>query len=271
MPELRRLLRKVYWKLERLIDPSPADAHRFYSEVVRGKIQPNSAWLDVGCGHDIFVPWVPSAADLVKKCKLVVGIDYDLDSLRNHQSIQNRVVADLVNLPCRDESFDHVTANMVMEHVADPVSALTSIVRLLKPGGIFIFHTPNYWNYWTFLPTLVPQKLKNKLIEFVEERTEDDVFPTFYRLNTVSSVTEAAQKAGFAVREVHKISASSSGAILVLGPFIVLHLLFRRLTRWKLLENFRDNFVVVLEKPLSKESDAKSPRVPATVCAPVSS
>jgi len=248
MLALRQFLRTIYWKLERIIDPEPADAHRFYADVVRRKIQPESAWLEVGCGHDVFVPWVPSAADIVQNCKLVVGIDYDLESLKNNKLIKYRVVGDLLNLPCCDEVFDYITANMVMEHVADPVQALKSIERLLKPGGTFICHTPNYWHYWTFLPSLVPQKIKTKLIEFVEGRTEEDIFPTFYRFNTVRKIRETTEKAGLKIRELHKIPASSSAAILVLGPLIVFHLLFRRLSRWKLLENFRDNFVVVLEK-----------------------
>jgi len=250
MPRFRDWLRNVYWRLEDIIDPDLVDAHRFYADVVRGAIKPGAVWLEVGCGHDIFVPWagVGSGADLVDKCKLVVGIDYDHASLKKNEIIDNLVVGDLLNLPCQKETFDHVTANMVMEHVADPVQALKSIDRLLKPGGVFIFHTPNYWHYWTFLPSLIPQKIKNKLIEFVEERAEDDVFPTFYRINTVSSVEEVARNVGFKIRALHRVSASSSGSIFVLGPLIVFHLLFRRLTRLKALENFRDNLVVVLEK-----------------------
>jgi ubiquinone/menaquinone biosynthesis C-methylase UbiE len=249
MPELRKFLRHLYWRLEDVLDPDTIDSHRVYAELVRDVIQPDSAWLEVGCGHDVFVPWVRSAVDLTEKCSFVVGIDYDFDSLRKNHLIQNRVVGDLLALPCCDRTFDHITANMVMEHVADPVKALQSIDRLLKPDGVFIFHTPNYWHYWTFFNSLVPQKLKNKLIEFVEQRSEDDVFPTFYRLNTVKSITRAANKAGLRIRHLHRVSSSSSGAIFLLGPLIVFHLLFRRLTRWKLLENFRDNFIVVLEKP----------------------
>jgi ubiquinone/menaquinone biosynthesis C-methylase UbiE len=263
MSELRKSLRRLYWRLEDIIDPETVDSHRVYADVVHGAINPGSAWLEVGCGHEIFVPWARPAATLLEKCKLVVGIDYDFESLTKNKTIHNRVVGDLLNLPCRDQAFDHITANMVMEHVSDPVKALKSIERLLKPGGIFIFHTPNYRHYWTFLASLVPQKLKNKMIEFVEERTEDDVFPTFYRLNTVSSIAEAASLAGFRIRELHKVSSSSSGTIFILGPFVVFPLLYRRLTRWKVLENFRDNFIVVLEKPAPQQTETQS--VPAAV------
>jgi SAM-dependent methyltransferase len=142
---------------------------------------------------------------------------------------------------------------MVMEHVSDPDKALNSISRLLKPGGIFVFHTPNYWNYWTFIPYFVPQGLKNKIIELAEGRVEDDVFPVFYKFNTVSSISKVAKQAGLEIREFHKLSCSTTGA-MVLGPFVVFDLLFRRLTRWKPLENLRANFLVVLEKPVAQQT-----------------
>jgi ubiquinone/menaquinone biosynthesis C-methylase UbiE len=263
MSEFRKYLRNLYWKLEDIIDPGAVDSHRYYSDVVRSSIRPGAAWLEVGCGHEIFVPWVPSADEIVKKCKLVVGIDYDFESLTKNETIRNRVVGDLLNLPCCDQAFDHITASMVMEHVADPVRALQSIDRLLKPGGTFIFHTPNYMHYWTFLSSLVPQGLKNKIIEFVEERSEDDVFPTYYRFNTVSSITAVAEKAGFRVRRLDRVSSSSSGMIFALGPLIVFSLLYRRLTKWKALENFRDNFVVVLEKSSVSSEQVDASRTPA--------
>ena len=93
------------------------------------------------------------------------------------------------------------------------------------------------------------QKLKDKLIEIVEQRKEEDVFRTFYRLNTVKGITRAAHGAGLRVRECHRLSTSSTGTIVLLGPLVVFDLLLRRMTRWKRLANLRANLVVVLEKP----------------------
>jgi SAM-dependent methyltransferase len=39
-----------------------------------------------------------------------------------------------------DESLDFVIANHVLEHVEDPVAALTAFIRVLRPGGI-VFRT----------------------------------------------------------------------------------------------------------------------------------
>jgi SAM-dependent methyltransferase len=43
--------------------------------------------------------------------------------------------ADLFNLPFADAGFDHLFICFVLEHLADPVGALRSLGRLLRPGG----------------------------------------------------------------------------------------------------------------------------------------
>ena len=42
-----------------------------------------------------------------------------------------------------DESLDFVIANHVLEHVEDPVAALTAFVRVLRPGGIVFLTLPD--------------------------------------------------------------------------------------------------------------------------------
>lgn len=58
-----------------------------------------------------------------------------------------------------EETFDAVTLRHVVEHLHDPVSALRSIFRLLRPGGQFFLDAPNidslghqhYGRYWVGL------------------------------------------------------------------------------------------------------------------------
>ncbi len=42
---------------------------------------------------------------------------------------------DLLNLPFKDESFDHLFVCFVLEHLKDPTAALKSLKRVLKKGG----------------------------------------------------------------------------------------------------------------------------------------
>ena len=43
--------------------------------------------------------------------------------------------ADIFSLPFEDESFDHIFVCFVLEHIKDPVLALSSLKRVLKKGG----------------------------------------------------------------------------------------------------------------------------------------
>lgn len=43
--------------------------------------------------------------------------------------------ADLFNLPFAPKSFDHVFVCFVLEHLADPLSALKALKSMLRPGG----------------------------------------------------------------------------------------------------------------------------------------
>jgi len=54
--------------------------------------------------------------------------------------VQHRFVGDCCSLPFADSSFDLLTANMVVEHVAHPRALLSEVRRILKPNGIFLFH-----------------------------------------------------------------------------------------------------------------------------------
>jgi SAM-dependent methyltransferase len=44
--------------------------------------------------------------------------------------------ADIFDLPFTDESFDHVLVCFVLEHLSRPIEALTTLRRLLRPGGL---------------------------------------------------------------------------------------------------------------------------------------
>ncbi len=44
-------------------------------------------------------------------------------------------IADIMNLPFDDETFDHVFICFVLEHLPDPVGALLSLKRVLKKEG----------------------------------------------------------------------------------------------------------------------------------------
>lgn len=59
--------------------------------------------------------------------------------------------SDATQLPLPDDSFDVVTCQTVLMHLAQPLDALREMCRILRPGGLFVCVEPNnFWNYLAF-------------------------------------------------------------------------------------------------------------------------
>jgi len=98
--------------------------------------------LDVGCGAGFL------ANDLAKAGYQVHGVDRSENSLevaRLHDLTQQvrYVLGDAYSLPFESHTLDAVTCMDFLEHVDSPERVIHEIARVLKPNGIFIFHTFN--------------------------------------------------------------------------------------------------------------------------------
>lgn len=98
--------------------------------------------LDVGCGGGFLSNHLGSLGHHVtgldaSSDALAVARRYDGTSLVRYQQ------GDALNLPYSDGSFDAVCAMDFLEHVEDPDRVIAEAARVLKPGGLFFFHTFN--------------------------------------------------------------------------------------------------------------------------------
>jgi len=237
---VHRFLEQIYWALEHRIAPGAESSQNVYARIVEAHLTPSTRWLDLGCGHQLWGDWIP-VSDEVRRVGFLVGIDPDLQSLEANDVVRHRVAG--LKLPFRDGSFDLITANMVFEHLADPVGVLRDIGRVLAPGGLCIFHTPNVRYWQSAVARRCPQFLKDAFVSFSEKRPSKDVYPTFYRINTEACAKELAERAGFRVCRITMLNTSSTASIFLLGPFVLLELLWIRLTRRPQLRNFRTNII----------------------------
>lgn len=205
-------------------------------------------WLELGCGHSVFWPWMErEQADVLTSAKSVFGIDLDWNGLKAHRGIRNKAFASACELPFAAASFDVVSANMVVEHLPEPGIVITEVFRVLRPDGIFIFHTPNVAGWPTSLAARTPEAIKKLLFPLFDARAAEDVFPTHYRMNTPKDVRQLARKGGFELQDLPMISTGATTALF--GPIAWAELLYIRWLRHPARAEKRSNIIAVLRKP----------------------
>jgi SAM-dependent methyltransferase len=220
-----------------------------YVDKLRNIVKRETWWLDIGCGRKIAPDWALSQPQQTAAFggSTLIGIDVDM-AIREHPLLKARAFALADDLPFRNESFDLVSANMVMEHVRNPARVLSEVHRVLKPGGMFVFHTPNYMYYPVMASSVVPQKVKERLIWLIERRHESDVFPTAYRINTGSTIRKLALQTGFTVSEL-QYNAPGRVFLYWLPIARTIEAGVNKLLTRRWAERFRSNLLVVLTKP----------------------
>ena len=121
------------------IDPNADNNSHSYALAMVGY---NKSVLEVGCATGYF-----SKALVDRGCN-VTGIEIDPEAAAVAEKWLDRVLIgnlDIDNLwdQIDDESFDAVIFGDVLEHLRDPLSALRSGVRKLKPSGVVVTSLPN--------------------------------------------------------------------------------------------------------------------------------
>lgn len=122
--------------------------------VSRWGIHPCSSILDVGCGHG---HWLMTLMQHVTEAKMVRGIDKENEWVWRAKEAFSKAfpaipsdftVGNAESLDLADNSFDVVTCQTLLMHLAMPQRALQEMIRVLKPGGILICIEPNnFFNY----------------------------------------------------------------------------------------------------------------------------
>jgi 2-polyprenyl-6-hydroxyphenyl methylase/3-demethylubiquinone-9 3-methyltransferase len=115
---------------------------------IASKLPSCSKVLDMGCGAGFLTH------ELANLGHEVTGVDLSEESLKIARQLDSKgtyLLANAANVPLPAMSYDAVCAMDLLEHVENPQAVVQEASRLLKPGGLFFFHTFNR----TFLSWLV--------------------------------------------------------------------------------------------------------------------
>lgn len=228
-----------------------ADYHQNrFASALATLVQPGSRWLDLGAGSRIHGGWGGiEQRELAARASLLVGCELHAEHLRLNPFLTHRCLANGGALPFAADSFDLVSANMVVEHLEEPARVFTEVARVLAPGGRLAFVTPNRWHPAVWVgAVVVSRKSRRRLAHRVEGRPLEHVFPTFYRCNTSTAVERLARETGFVVEDMQLFS---SFPFFRDGPAPArwTERLFLRTVRADGLRQFRSNLLAILRKP----------------------
>lgn len=138
--------------------------------------------------------------------------------------------------------YDVAFANYVLEHVRDINMAASEILRILKPGGIFVTSIPN-----PQAPEFVVSRLTPLWFHKIIRKRES--WETYYSYESIKQLSKIFNKAGFEMVDVLYWSFSYG----YLNRFPVINRIscvYDKLMDFLKLKHFMNNVCIVLKKPL---------------------
>jgi SAM-dependent methyltransferase len=182
--------------------------------LVRSHLSPNSRILDLGCGRGGVVElfW--------REVRFAAGLDPDVPSLAEHRAPGMPVIRGRgENLPFGAASFDLIVCLWVLEHLDQPDVVFKEVRRVLRPGGHFVFLTPNLRNPLLLMNRMAKALplLQRRIVPRLYGRREDDTFPVRYRANTAAAIRAQAARSGL---EVETLTAVADPTYLALNPLM---------------------------------------------------
>jgi SAM-dependent methyltransferase len=150
--------------------------------------------VDIGCGRGGFVRAYEGA----------IGFDNEPAAGRICRAQRLAFVfGDAEHLPFASGSLDVARAKEIIEHLPDPLPMLREIARALRPGGLFLSHTPSHFS------ALYPVN------NFWDDYTHIRPYSKF-------GLRRLLEDAGFQVETIRGYTAGRNGAERLLGRALAL-------------------------------------------------
>jgi len=189
-------------------------------------LKSNDKILEIGCGIGTVVH------ELSKKGHDIIGIDISGKAIeygRNKYSDICLEVQAAEILPYEDESFEVVLSFDLFEHIAEIDKHISEVKRVLRPGGYYLFQTPNrysniiYETLWTkslqwrrYHPSLhSPGQLRRRMARHGFETR-------FVKMNPINEFTEKKlQKLGLLGKILRRVDFRKMPLVLQTNLYVI--------------------------------------------------
>jgi ubiquinone/menaquinone biosynthesis C-methylase UbiE len=224
--EQRKYLKKVQEK----IHPAYKTGGSYYREFIDHNVSFPLVVVDAGCGDTGIVK------EFKERIGSLIGVDVSKELLEKNTVVDQKIYADLEKVPLPDNSADMIVSEFVLEHLENPEKVFQELYRILKPGGSFIFLTPNRYNPIMVLSGILPHFIHDWFRDQILKKGEE-THKTYYRANSYDRVVRLSQYAGFTVGKVARAGNPEYVGIMPLLMWPAM--LFERMINNRVLEGLK--------------------------------
>jgi len=225
----QHLFKKYYFS-----KPGYTGGTRPFHDICTSRIRNGSEILEIGAGPS------NQTTEVLSRIGAVTGLDVDPAVLSNEFCARAKVF-DGLGIPYPEHSFDACVSNWVLEHVESPEAHFREVARVLRPGGVYCFRTPNLYHYVTLGSKMTAHSihlaLANKLRGMAPEA--HDPYPTYYRANTTRRLEDLVQKSGLRIDLLSLMEPEPSYGRIHAALFYPMMMYERIVNSTKLFANFR--------------------------------
>ena len=241
-----------------------SDRRRTFTRIVIERAQAvagsDAKVLDIGCGRGI-----GRRMDFVQAIRAHIAQLWGLEpdrSIPHDTSVFDRFEhATLEDAELPESHFDVAYSFMVMEHVDNPVAFLKKVYGALRPGGEYVFITPNAQHYFTRIASLLHSlgldEMTLKIIRRKEESREYH-YPVRYKCNDPEALRRLASQLGFEPPRFAYVEGAGTAAYLpgILRPLFWILSLKRKIIRTP---EHLVSMIVILKRPITSPDRSHTP------------
>ena len=227
----------------------PADA---WLKFLISQVLPEAVILEIGGG-----PAKSPSRELRPLARQLVGLDID-PVIQTNRLLDEAAVYDGNEFPFEAGRFDLVFSNWVNEHLPVPEVHFREVFRVLKPGGCYVFRTPNRWHYKSLVASLVPAKIQVPLVRWLRQipGEQHDPYPLFLRANSARRIKGLLRSNGFSLRKLQIVEPYPYYGMRSRILFVTF-MGYERMVNWSpRLEGLRHTIECVAEKPLAASNES---------------
>lgn len=215
-----------------------------FFDICREKIPNGARILEIGAGAK------NETTQVLSSIGTVTALDIDSDVHKNSAAAQT-LVFDGIKFPVPDQSFDACVSNWVLEHVADPVSHFREVARVLRPGGVYCFRTPNLLHYVMCGSYLLPHSMHLAFANRLRKMKPDAhaPWPTYYRANRPARLKQLMADAGIELTSLTMIEPEPAYGRAHPALFYPMMAYERVVNANRFFETFRVIIIAVAQKP----------------------